>query len=415
MNHSTRLLAYGFIVILIMMISLAAISLHYSNNSASSVNLTIIHQLEKISLINELSTMVHNRSQFTQSLLLDNDGLSNSQTSSEFNLFTSAYVEFRHRLLPLLTPAENEIMLTIDLIDQDITHLNKQISMLLLDSNRTEAGNILLLQVLPKSTALLDHLAELSRLSRLEVQSALMTTGSDAEEIRAQLTLYAIFSIIVSLAVAILVVRHSQKLSTQLQDMNSYLEEKIEERTETLLDTQKELLEDNTELTRLALTDSLTGLSNRTHMNQVLHKEFSRYQRHNQRFGIIMVDIDHFKEVNDNYGHDMGDQVLIQLSRKFEQATRKSDYISRWGGEEFLICCTTINEGDLLPIAENIRKLVFNSAFNTVGSITISLGCALIQAEEDINELIKRADVALYAAKYNGKNQAVISEFVDFM
>ena len=94
--------------------------------------------------------------------------------------------------------------------------------------------------------------------------------------------------------------------------------------------------------------------------------------RHDQRFGIIMVDIDHFKKINDSYGHDTGDRVLIRLSRKFEQATRNSDFISRWGGEEFLICCTTINEDDLLPIAENIRKLVFNSNFDTAGKITIA-------------------------------------------
>ena len=94
-----------------------------------------------------------------------------------------------------------------------------------------------------------------------------------------------------------------------------------------------------------------------------------------------MIDIDHFKQVNDTYGHDVGDKMLVQLSRKFEQATRNSDYISRWGGEEFLICCTTISENDLFTIAENI------------------------------NELVKRADVALYAAKNNGRNQTVVSEF----
>ncbi|MCZ6469968.1 MAG: GGDEF domain-containing protein, partial [Gammaproteobacteria bacterium] len=160
-----------------------------------------------------------------------------------------------------------------------------------------------------------------------------------------------------------------------------------------------------------ALTDSVTGLSNRTHMGQILQKEFSRYLRHSQRFGIIMIDIDHFKRVNDTYGHDVGDKMLVQLSRKFEQATRNSDYISRWGGEEFLICCTTISENDLYIIAENIRQMIVNSEFKIKENITISLGCAMIQANENINELVKRADVALYAAKNNGRNQTVVSEF----
>jgi len=124
-----------------------------------------------------------------------------------------------------------------------------------------------------------------------------------------------------------------------------------------------------------------------------------------------MIDIDHFKRVNDTYGHDVGDKMLVQLSRKFEQATRNSDYISRWGGEEFLICCTTISENDLYTIAENIRQMIVNSEFEIEENITISLGCAMIQANENINELVKRADVALYAAKNNGRNQTVVSEF----
>ena len=414
MNHSTRLLAYGFIIILMMMISLAVISFHYSSISSGSVNLTITRQMEKISLINELSTIVRNHSNFTQSKLLSSDALSHSEIASDFNQIADAYIDFRRQLLHLLDPTEKEILLTIDRFEQEIVGLNKQVSILLLDSNGDQASNILLQQVLAETASLLAYLSKLNQSQLLEAQRALLTASSDAEESQTQFTLYVVYSILVSFAVAILAVWYSQRMSTQLQGINSYLEEKLEERTETLLDTQK-LLEDNTELTRLALTDNLTGLSNRTHMNKILEKEFSRYLRHNQRFGIIMVDIDYFKNINDSYGHDLGDQVLIQLSRSFEQAIRTTDYISRWGGEEFLICCTTINEDDLLPIAENIQKMIFNSVFDTVESVTISLGCALIQPDEKINELIKRADVALYAAKYNGRNQAVVSEFVDFM
>jgi len=195
--------------------------------------------------------------------------------------------------------------------------------------------------------------------------------------------------------------------------MNTYLEQKIYERTESLLDTQKELLEDNNELTRMALTDSLTSLSNRTHMNQILHKEYSRFERHNQRFGIIMLDIDHFKAINDTRGHDAGDQVLKKLARLFEGAIRSSDFVARWGGEEFLICCTTIEEDDLLPIAETIRQLVANTDFAIGWPLTASLGCAAIVKGETIGELIKRADIALYEAKNNGRNQSIVSEFTD--
>jgi diguanylate cyclase (GGDEF)-like protein len=411
MHRSTRLLAFGFVVILMMMISLALIAFYYSTSSSNSVNLTVTRQLEKINLINELSTIIHNRTRYMQSMLLNEDESIDAQALSTFNRFNGSYDETRNRLLPLLAPRERDIMLAIDILDRDISELNQQVSILFMNGSRTRAGIILLSNVLPKTAPLLAHLSELTQAQRLDVQKAILIAATDAEEKQNQFAMYAVFSILVSLGVAIMAVWYGQKLSAQLEDINHYLEEKIEERTENLLETQKGLLEDNTELTRLALTDSVTGLSNRMHMGQILQKEYSRYVRHSQRFGIIMIDIDHFKRVNDTYGHDVGDKMLVQLSRKFEQATRNSDYISRWGGEEFLICCTTISENDLYIIAENIRKMIVNAEFEIKENITISLGCAMIQANENINELVKRADVALYAAKNNGRNQTVVSEF----
>ncbi len=394
-----------------MMISLALIAFYYSTSSSNSVNLTVTRQLEKINLINELSTIIHNRTRYMQSMLLNEDESIDAQALSTFNRFNGSYDETRNRLLPLLAPRERDIMLAIDILDRDISELNQQVSILFMNGSRTRAGIILLSNGLPKTAPLLAHLSELTQAQRLDVQKALLMAATDAEEKQNQFAIYAVFSIMVSLGVAIMAVWYGQKLSAQLEDINHYLEEKIEERTENLLETQKGLLEDNTELARLALTDSVTGLSNRMHMGQILQKEFSRYLRHSQRFGIIMIDIDHFKRINDTYGHDVGDKMLVQLSRKFEQATRNSDYISRWGGEEFLICCTTISENDLFIIAENSRQMIVNAEFEIKENITISLGCAMIQANENINELVKRADVALYAAKNNGRNQTVVSEF----
>lgn len=413
MHHPTRHLTYGFIIILTMMVSLALIAFYYTNKSSDSVSSIVTAQLEKVSLINELSTIINNRTRFIQTMLLHQDRLTDSEAWSDINHYTGAYNETRRRLIPLLAPREKQLMQTIDKLDEDIAILNKQVSVLLLNDSQTEAGSILLREVLPKTAPLLANLSELTQLQRLDVEKALLMMSNEADKNRTQLTIYAIFSILVSLAVAIMAIVYGQKLSAQLQDINSYLEEKIEKRTESLLDTQKSLLEDNSKLSRLALTDTLTGLSNRAHMNQILQKEYSRYLRHNHRFGIILIDFDHFKEINDNYGHDRGDQVLIQLSRKFEQAIRNSDYLGRWGGEEFMICSTTISENHLFLIAENIRKIIFHSNFDVVGQITVSLGCALIQVDENIDELTKRADVALYVAKNNGRNQTVVSDFVE--
>jgi len=344
-------------------------------------------------------------------MLLHDESEITEESLPNFDRLSGAYRQTRERLVPMLAPREREIMQAIDQLDSDINDLNRQVSVLFLHGSRDEASNILLQEVLPKTAPLLSHLTELTQAQRLDVQKVLLLASADAKKSQTHIAIFAVFAVLVSLTVTFIAIWYGRKLSGQLQDMNNYLEQKIHERTESLLDTQKELLEDNSELTRMALTDSLTGLSNRTHMNQILHKEFSRFERHSQRFGIIMLDIDHFKSINDGFGHDTGDEVLKKLASIFEKAIRSSDFMARWGGEEFLICCTTIEEEDLFPIAETIRQLVASTDFEKVKQITASLGCAAIVKGETIGELIKRADVALYEAKNNGRNLSVVSEF----
>ena len=413
MHHPTRLLITGFAVVILMMAGLVYLTFHAGSEGSRDASREIARQLDKINLVNELSTIIHDRTRFMQSLLLDDEGRSAAAAWPDFNRIEGAYRETRERLLPLLAPREREIMRAIDRLDGDIADLNRQVSVLFLNGSRDEASKVLLREVLPKTAPLLSHLSELTQAQRMDVQKTLLLANAAAESNRARVALFAGFAVLASLAVTILAVWYGRRLSKQVQDMNTYLEQKIYERTESLLDTQKELLEDNNELTRMALTDSLTALSNRTHMNQILHKEYSRFERHNQRFGIIMLDIDHFKAINDTRGHDAGDQVLKKLARLFEGAIRSSDFVARWGGEEFLICCTTIDEDDLLPIAETIRQLVARTDFALAKPITASLGCAAIVKGETIGELIKRADIALYEAKHNGRNQTVVSEFTD--
>jgi diguanylate cyclase (GGDEF)-like protein len=413
MHHPTRFLIYGFTIVILMMIALAFIALHSTSGSNREVNVQVAHQLEKLNLISELSTIIQNRTRFMQSMLLHDEEFVEEESWPNFNRLSGDYIEAHDRLVPMLAPREREIMAAIDRLDRDIRDLNRQVSVLFLNGSRDEASKILLQEVLPKTAPLLAHLAELTQAQRTDVQKALLLASGDAEKSRTQIAIFSIIAVIVSVTVTCVAIWYGRKLSGQLQEMNNYLEQKIHERTESLLDTQKELLEDNNELTRMALTDNLTGLSNRTHMNQILRQEYSRFERHNQRFGIIMLDIDHFKHVNDKLGHDTGDRVLKKLAAIIASAIRTSDYVARWGGEEFLICCTTIEEADLLPIAETIRQLVANTEFEQVGQITASLGCAAIVKGETINELIKRSDIALYEAKNNGRNQSTVSEFTD--
>jgi len=325
-HHPTRMLTFGFAIVILLMIALAIVGFRSINGQGAASNQTIALQLQKITLINELATIVQNRNRFMQSMLLRDKDFIESESWPDFSRMNGAYAATRERLGPLLAPREREIMQSIDTLEQNIDDLNRQVAVLFLNGSRDEASKVLLTEVLPKTASLLENLSQLTQLQRMDVEQAMLQSSQNAEHSRSQITLFSIVAVLISLTVTFIAIWYGRKLSRQLQDMNTYLEQKIYERTESLLDTQKELLEDNSELTRMALTDNLTGLSNRTHMNQILHKEFSRFERHNQRFGIIMLDIDHFKNINDKYGHDAGDTVLKRLAATFESAIRTSDF-----------------------------------------------------------------------------------------
>jgi diguanylate cyclase (GGDEF)-like protein len=153
----------------------------------------------------------------------------------------------------------------------------------------------------------------------------------------------------------------------------------------------------------LANTDKLTSISNRTHLMHQIDYLMAQSDRNNQPLSLIFFDIDHFKEVNDNYGHHHGDQVLIELSLLIEKRLRRTDLFGRWGGEEFLIILPNTGEEQGKEIAENLRLLVASHPFSH-GSITCSFGVAQYQKGEDFDTWINRADSLLYEAKSNGRN-----------
>jgi diguanylate cyclase (GGDEF)-like protein len=171
------------------------------------------------------------------------------------------------------------------------------------------------------------------------------------------------------------------------------------------------LKEDQQKLELLATTDSLTGLANRKQVISELSKQIDQYRRHGRTFCVLMLDIDHFKMVNDMHGHLVGDAVLVQLARIFNETLRTLDCAGRFGGEEFLIILAQTAMYQAMHIAERIRQAVEQSVFTyeDVGvAVTISIGVAEMSPESlTINDVINKADLALYEAKKTGRNRIV--------
>ncbi len=176
------------------------------------------------------------------------------------------------------------------------------------------------------------------------------------------------------------------------------------------LSTLKDQLEaKNVALNQLAVTDQLTGLYNRVKLDEALRIELNRSDRFNNVFGIILLDIDYFKDINDTYGHQVGDEILISIAELLMKHTRKTDVVGRWGGEEFLIICPEIEEKGIIKLAEKLRLIIENYKFPVINSKTASFGVTLYRQDDITNVIIKRADDALYSAKDGGRNRVRLS------
>lgn len=157
-------------------------------------------------------------------------------------------------------------------------------------------------------------------------------------------------------------------------------------------------------LERLAVTDNLTGLYNRTKLDEVLQYELDRSKRYQLSFGLVLLDIDYFKEVNDSFGHDVGDSVLVDISTIISSKARTTDILIRWGGEEFVIIYLATNKEEVLRLAENLRREIENHQFETVGSKSASFGVTTYSDGDTMSSMLNRADRALYEAKGDGRN-----------
>lgn len=194
------------------------------------------------------------------------------------------------------------------------------------------------------------------------------------------------------------------KRKQALADANAHLEKKVAERT-------ADLARANEELQTLARRDPLTGLGNRLASRERQHDEFMRMKRTNQPYTVLMLDIDHFKRVNDTYGHATGDAVLRDVAQTIRASVRDTDFVGRTGGEEFLVLLPDTPLDHALLVAEKIRLAVQAQHQPTAGQVTLSIGVASAFLDQPHDEhVVSLADAALYRAKEGGRNRVMQAE-----
>lgn len=161
----------------------------------------------------------------------------------------------------------------------------------------------------------------------------------------------------------------------------------------------------NKKLAQLSITDKLTGLFNRIKIDASFQDQIAYSERSGKLFSVILLDIDHFKMVNDTYGHQTGDIILSEVANILKAHTKKTDIVGRWGGEEFIIIFSEVNSNQALSLAENLRKALQAHDFPITKSQTASFGVTTYQKGDQTKDILARADAALYLAKNNGRNR----------
>ena len=204
---------------------------------------------------------------------------------------------------------------------------------------------------------------------------------------------------------------HIKEIRSLVDQYNTMATE-LDARTQDLIEKEAERLyqeEKAIRYERESITDALTSIFNRRKLDDALDLEIERAKRSGDHLSIILIDIDNFKLVNDGFGHQVGDEVLIEFSKLLLKHTRKTDIVGRWGGEEFLIICPYTTAENAAVLAEHIRIAIAEHGFGPSGNQTASFGVAQFNFD-DKKSFFEKVDMAMYKAKHQDKNQVVVSQ-----
>lgn len=415
-NKTRRYLSISFIAIIILIALSTVISFKYLSSVQSHIINIIDTQNKQIDLMHKLRSISRERILILQALTNSTDSFKKDSYIQQFHSLGGLFLEVRQELLKTELNEDEKKLLEIQReIARNVVSSQYKVIELAENNENKKSHKILVNETIPKQNQNISYMDQFivyqnheNQFIKSESEKKLKTSYS----IVATLTALSILLIII---VAVIVTRHTSRILSLLSTLaeqykntalkltiaHDSLEQKVKEKTQ-------ELLEANEHLKHIAGHDSLTELPNRRLFAELLKQELNRAKRNKYMLALLYMDLDSFKLINDQYGHDIGDEVLINVTKRLQTSLRKEDLIARLGGDEFTICYSNIkNINDVRALCKVLIDKI-GQPINIQGKIChvgLSIGVSVFPEHGDnCQTLLKVADAAMYQVKNRGKN-----------
>lgn len=375
-------ISIGFLMVVLLMVALTFVALKHM----AQVNFQIKDIVENNNVKTELGQIMqhalHERALSMHSVAVLKDAFRQDEEFRRFNIMGARYVDARRRLEGLaLTNQEKEILSEIQILTQDTQPYVQEVIELGLDTSDPIIVDKIRDLAIPKQRLIAEQVKKLVFIQQQQATIALNKEQSSYENARILMLLLGGVAAILGILIAIFVIRHVTKQAIQLEHQ--------------------------------ALHDELTGLANRLLFQDRLQSSILRGQRQAISFSTILIDLDDFKAVNDSLGHNVGDMLLQEVSRRLKNNVRKVDTVARLGGDEFVVILESLDHEQVIQFAEKLVAAI-REPFLLAGheiNVGISMGIASYpEHSHDSTTLINRADIAMYEAKRNNLSYVCYSD-----
>ena len=423
-----RSILYAIALVVCIMLAISITGFYRIHLLASELDHIIEQQEAQAAQMYLMRQAAQERSLHLQSMLITRDPFIVDELTIEMWAASNRYIESRSTLLSLqLGEQEHSLLTSQQEHTRHTASLHNQILNLLREGDYEAASQIMLEEALPsqrRAMALMDEFVALKRQQNLDT---LQETTQTIRQTYTFMLLLGVLGILLSIAIALGVSRRiareihrRQRTEQELREFQHVLEQRVQERTQALEETNQKLRHEideritiQHELVHLANHDPLTQLPNRAYFSEQLDIVLHHARRHQHIVGLLFLDLDGFKAINDNHGHHVGDQALIEVAGRMSQALRREDMVARMGGDEFtVLLCEIAQPEDATMVAQKLleeisKPLVIGSHICHLGA---SIGIAIFPYNaEDTDTLLSLADDAMYAAKESGKNSWCVS------